>query len=230
MKRGFTVIELLIVAAVIGMIALVAIPNFEDAQHRSKVSRVHADLRTCAAALEAYAYDYGGVYPYDGYSFPPNGWAGWPSGSFNYWYLSRMLSTPVAYLPTVHIQDPFRIVAGSPGFYQFRDYRYISTEATWGDDWDSLEGSSPTSSVYLDDMTAEFGGWKMMCAGPDRNYGPPSLAFPGVAVGWPGISTQPPYSYPVSSSLIPYDPTNGTASWGDIIRSHNCANGYLNTQ
>jgi prepilin-type N-terminal cleavage/methylation domain-containing protein len=213
MRKAFTIIELLIVAAVLGMIALVAIPNFEMAQHRSKVSRVTADLRTIASALEAYAYDYSGAYPYDGYSAPPG-------SGYNYWYLSRMLSTPVAYLPTCHIQDPFRGVAVSPALYQSNDYRYVCVESTWGDDWDYLYGS-PTVSAYFPAMNAEFGGWRLSGCGPDRTMGPN---------GWPGISTQPPYSYPAGSLQVPYDPTNGTASQGDIIRSHNCPNGYLNTQ
>ena len=46
-------------------------------------------------------------------------------------------------------------------------------------------------------------------AGPDRTYGPN---------GWPGVSSVAPYSYPIGSLPIPYDPTNGTASDGDIIR------------
>jgi prepilin-type N-terminal cleavage/methylation domain-containing protein len=218
MRKGFTLLELLIVAAVIGMIALVAIPNFEDAQHRSKLSRVHADLRTCAAALEAYAYDYSGAYPFDGIN-------ALDFATYNYWYLSRMLSTPVAYLPTCHMQDPFRNVKQS-AFYQFRDYRYVCVEATWGDDWDSIETGGTGVSQYWDDMLAEFGGWRMQSSGPDTVWGP-------YTPGWPAICTQPPYNYPMISSApvsIPYDPTNGTNSTGDIIRSHNCPSGYLNTQ
>ncbi|MCX7015357.1 MAG: SUMF1/EgtB/PvdO family nonheme iron enzyme [Candidatus Sumerlaeota bacterium] len=47
MKKAFPLIELLIV------IAIIAIPNFLEAQIRSKVSRVHADRRSLGAAIEA---------------------------------------------------------------------------------------------------------------------------------------------------------------------------------
>src|SRR5690606_38076410 len=50
-------IELLIVVAIIAILAAIAVPNFLEAQTRSKVSRTKADLRSIAVALEAYAVD-----------------------------------------------------------------------------------------------------------------------------------------------------------------------------
>jgi len=61
-KNAFTLIELLIVVAIIAVLAAIAVPNFLEARTRSKVSRVQADMRTAGIALEAYCVD-AGVYP-----------------------------------------------------------------------------------------------------------------------------------------------------------------------
>ncbi|MBN1477342.1 prepilin-type N-terminal cleavage/methylation domain-containing protein, partial [Candidatus Sumerlaeota bacterium] len=60
--RAFTLIELLIVVAIIAILAAIAVPNFLEAQTRAKVSRVKADIRSVATALEAYIVDYN-MYP-----------------------------------------------------------------------------------------------------------------------------------------------------------------------
>lgn len=51
---GFTLIELPIVATTIAILAAVAVPNFLEAQTQAQVSRLMADPRTIATALESY--------------------------------------------------------------------------------------------------------------------------------------------------------------------------------
>lgn len=55
--KGFTLVELLIVVAIIAILAAIAVPNFLEAQVRAKVSRAKTDMRTLATAIEAYAVD-----------------------------------------------------------------------------------------------------------------------------------------------------------------------------
>jgi type II secretion system protein G len=55
--RAFTLIELLIVVAIIAILAAIAVPNFLEAQVRAKVSRAQNDMRTLATAIESYQVD-----------------------------------------------------------------------------------------------------------------------------------------------------------------------------
>jgi prepilin-type N-terminal cleavage/methylation domain-containing protein len=207
-RHAFTLIELLIVVAIIAILAAIAVPNFLEAQVRSKVTRVKADMRSISVALEAYAVDYN-AYPYDGYHL-----TGSNAPTYNYWYLSKMLSTPVAYLSSVVFVDPFRqhVATNAPN-WQLNNLRYTNVRSTWGTHFSSLT-TRTTESSLLPATMEEFGGWRLNGAGPDRTYGPN---------GWQGIS-----SYPASSLPLPYDPTNGTASDGDIIRTQKSPNGYVN--
>lgn len=92
---AFTLIELLIVVAIIAILAAIAVPNFLEAQTRSKVSRVKNDHRTMATALEAYFVDNNRYPPdQDNNPFNPN------ENGFYY------LTTPVSYI-TSFPADPF---------------------------------------------------------------------------------------------------------------------------
>ncbi len=60
--RGFTLIEVMIVVAVIGILAAVAIPNYRDYVTRSRITRVTAALADMRVRMEQFFQD-NRVYP-----------------------------------------------------------------------------------------------------------------------------------------------------------------------
>lgn len=63
-RRGFSLIELMFVVAIIVILAAVIIPNFTDITDRSKTARVSEDFSNFATALELYRGDWG-TFPFD---------------------------------------------------------------------------------------------------------------------------------------------------------------------
>jgi len=61
-RRGFTLIELMVVIAIIIILAAIAIPNYLSMTARAKKSRVAADFGALGVALESYKTDWG-TYP-----------------------------------------------------------------------------------------------------------------------------------------------------------------------
>ncbi|MFZ5366301.1 MAG: type II secretion system protein [Patescibacteria group bacterium] len=61
-KLGFTLVELLVVMAILAILATVSLANFRTSQIKARDAQRKADLRQIANALEAYMNDHGG-YP-----------------------------------------------------------------------------------------------------------------------------------------------------------------------
>jgi type II secretion system protein G len=56
-KRGFTILEVLLVVAIIGIIAAIAIANYLNAAQKARQKRTMADIRSIAVAWESRAVD-----------------------------------------------------------------------------------------------------------------------------------------------------------------------------
>lgn len=62
-NKGFTLIELCIVVVIIGIIAVIAIPSYNDMQDAAKEGSVRANMHTLQLSLEDFAVENGGTYP-----------------------------------------------------------------------------------------------------------------------------------------------------------------------
>ena len=54
-QRGFTLIELMIVVAIIGILTAIAFPLYANIQARARVAKAQADVRTLASAIVVYS-------------------------------------------------------------------------------------------------------------------------------------------------------------------------------
>jgi len=202
-KSAFTLIELLIVVAIIAILAAIAVPNFLEAQVRSKVSRAQSDMRTLVTALESYVID-NNTYPDAG--APPSPGAPPIKIGLDFSRASlEMLSTPISYITSGKLDDPF-----AKGSADTRYYGYANCQAAV-----DHAPTLPAVSISVGDEVGRFLNHRyvLQSVGPDTiNFALAGTAEQNFPLAYAELTSETAYGFY-------YDPTNGTVSVGDIVRT-----------
>lgn len=223
--KGFTLIELLIVVAIIAILAAIAVPNFLEAQTRSKVARTQNDLRTQATAMESYFVDYNS-YTRDSDSSLDQIDVGPDALNPNSAVFPRcangalQLTTPIAYMTTL-LHDPFVTQVAIEGAGA-QGYRIGSGSWSYGA-WDGGQ-APPNQDDHQDShltfpVTGPVPAYVMIGVGPDgarARMGYKNFPFMSMYEGGASTALRPGKEQPLCYTS--YDPTNGTVSLGDIYR------------
>jgi prepilin-type N-terminal cleavage/methylation domain-containing protein len=210
-KHAFTLIELLIVVAIIAILAAIAVPNFLEAQTRSKVSRCAADMRSLKTGIESYRVDAN--------KYPETDLGAWKGAGIGIGMIR--LTTPVAYMTSIP-KSPFKesaplpqgigYAAGKPHFANdFNCYLYVRADIIPNDpdtpDGSPLDGIDDNyekdRTYYVSQMGSlqdnaavrPNGYWELKSVGPNNTD---------------DFNT-------MGANCRPYDPTNGTISAGDVV-------------
>ena len=222
MRKGFTLIELLIVVAIIAILAAIAVPNFLEAQVRAKVSRVKADQRSLATAIESYYVD-----------------------NNNYPATDSSNEQAASGYGVNNVPGASQELLGLPTFRRKKDdidgLSTLTTPISYISSYFPDPFAKTKQGKYIYSVANEFAlgqeigrsGWIVWSFGPDNDEVPFGQLQPGdiglanytlpagmeltrVSESWYSPNAQVP-----SLNLITwgtYDPTNGSTSNGDVYR------------
>ncbi len=211
---AFTLIELLIVVAIIGILAAIAVPNFLNAQVRAKIARCQSDMRALATTVQTFQLERNLLLVDFWDDDTPEGVARLKEdfglkqdhdrrGGLGGIYVP--LTTPVAYMSSI-VEDPFASIKK-------------------GDENSGLIGSDqypPISYLYIDEDPA--------IPGSDYGWIGHFIATPtGKQLGWPQPKPGDFYMFAYGpdgvrqggKTGLPYSSSNGMMSSGDFLYASN---------
>jgi len=211
---GLTLIELLIILAVLSILAAIAIPNLQQASVRARIATVKNNLRMLSGALMIYRSDHGSLPT--GRPTPGSD----PYGVFSMYALS-CLTTPIAYASAEIMNDPFGPLEPSTRAFEFASNMISEVGAAPPSrPFPHRIGTPSLLYFYYPKFAAlrnqaafNREGFAALSSGPDRTD--------SFGVYYPFPAQLPPGArhYGVYSAMdTVYDPTNGTISGGDIGR------------
>ena len=92
-RNAFTLVELLVVVAIVALLAAILLPVFNKARDSAKTSSCQNNLRQIGIAMELYASDYRGIYP-SSYAASKN--CTWSDGAAQYAKSDAIFTCPKA--------------------------------------------------------------------------------------------------------------------------------------
>ncbi len=147
-KKGFTIIELLIVIAVIAILVGIALPRFKGMRDEGNIAKAKGELRSLQTAVESYRIHYG--------AYPATG-ATWQT----------VLTSAIPQIISAALIDPFSSPAAqyplvlssgiSGNFYAIYSVGAAATAATVTavDNTTGIATESATSCIYVSNGTPD---------------------------------------------------------------------------
>lgn len=194
--HAFTLIELLIVVAIIGILAAIAVPNFLNAQTRAKLARCKSDLKAISMAEEMYFLDHN-VYTYPFFLHP--------------------LTSPISYMSSIppDVFQPKSVAASANGEVgtQFTWYRYVY--GTRVPDWGQTQYPG-LRNAHCADYWAYFPPFLLRSAASSKATSSDCPTQWLLKSFGPNVNTQALCGSNGDDCTFRYDPSNGLISIGDI--------------
>lgn len=142
-RNGFTLIEILVVVAIIGILAAFLLPVFAKAREKARSSACLSNLRQIGVAVQLYAQDADGKIPPDGGSF-----SGLISGCTPFLKTAAIFACP---------DDYDRDEEGRAGSYRVPSlYQGKPLSCGWNDPYDAAVVTQSASTTLLYEAEQDF--------------------------------------------------------------------------